>query len=115
VLPADLDGAAAIELGCGSAYVSAWLARRGARPVAVDISTRQLGTARRLQDEFGVRFPPIHADAESVPLAAACADLVISEYGASVWCDPYRWIPEAARLLRPGGRLVFMAESIRRR
>lgn len=38
-----------------------------------------------------------------MPLGAGCADLVISEYGASVWCDPYRWIPEAARLLRPGG------------
>jgi hypothetical protein len=46
-----------------------------------------------------------------VPLNAGCADLVISEYGASVWCDPYRWIPAAARLLRPGGRLVFMAQS----
>jgi SAM-dependent methyltransferase len=111
VLPADLDGAVAVELGCGSGYVSAWLARRGARPVGVDISTRQLATARRMQDEFGLYFPLIHGDAERVPLADACADLVITEYGASVWCDPYRWIPEAARLLRPGGRLVFMAES----
>ncbi len=111
VLPADLAGATAVELGCGSAYVSAWLARRGARPVGVDVSARQLATARRLQAEFALRFPLVQGDAERVPLAAACADLVISEYGASLWCDPYRWIPEAARLLRPGGRLVFMAES----
>jgi SAM-dependent methyltransferase len=111
VLPADTDGAAVVELGCGSAYVSAWLARRGARPVGVDVSARQLAVARRLQDEFGLHFPLIHGDAERVPLTDGCADLVISEYGASVWADPYRWIPEAARLLRPGGRLVFMAES----
>jgi SAM-dependent methyltransferase len=111
VLPGDLAGATAVELGCGTAYVSAWLARRGARPVGVDISARQLATARRMQAEFGLRFPLVHGDAERVPLADACADLVISEYGASLWCDPYRWIPEAARLLRPGGRLVFMAES----
>lgn len=111
VLPADPVGAAVVELGCGSAYVSAWLAGRGARPVGVDVSARQLATARRLQDEFGLRFPLVHGDAERVPLTDACADLVISEYGASVWCDPYRWIPEAARLLRPGGRLVFMVES----
>ena len=111
VLPADPAGAAAVELGCGSAYVSAWLARRGARPVGVDVSARQLATARRLQAEFGLRFPLVHADAEQAPLASACADLVVSEYGASLWCDPHRWIPEAARLLRPGGRLVFMAES----
>lgn len=38
-------------------------------------------------------------------------DLAISEYGASLWCDPYQWIPEAARLLVPGGRLVFMRYS----
>src|ERR1700733_11117265 len=111
VLPADPAGAAAVELGGGSAYVSAWLARRGARPVGVDVSARQLATARRLQAEFGLRFPLVHADAEQAPLASACADLVVSEYGASLWCDPHRWLPEAARLLRPGGRLVFMAES----
>ena len=111
VLPADLTGAAAVELGCGSAYVSAWLARRGARPVGVDVSARQLSTARRMQDEFGLRFPLIQADAERVPLAAGCAELVITEYGASVWCDPYRWVPEAARLLRLGGRLVFLGQS----
>lgn len=62
-----------------------------------------------MQVEFGLTFPLIHADAERTPLRDGCADLVISEYGAAVWCDPYRWIPEAARLLRPGGRLVFMA------
>jgi SAM-dependent methyltransferase len=111
VLPASADAATAVELGCGSAYVSAWLARRGARPVGVDVSARQLATAQRMQDEFGLHFPLIHGDAERVPLATGCADLVISEYSASVWCDPYRWIPEAARLLRPGGRLVFMTQS----
>jgi SAM-dependent methyltransferase len=102
----------AVELGCGSGYVSAWLARRGARPVGVDVSARQLAIAHCLQGEFGLRFPLIQADAERAPLGTRCADLVISEYGASVWCDPYRWIPEAARLLRPGGRLVFMAQSV---
>lgn len=88
VLPAGVAGAAVAELGCGSGYVSAWLARRGARPVGVDVSARQLATARRLQDEFGLHFPLIQGDAERVPLSTGCADLVISEYGASVWCDP---------------------------
>ena len=57
VLPGDLSGAVTVELGRGSAYVSAWLARRGARPLGVDVSARQLATARRLQDEFGLHFP----------------------------------------------------------
>jgi SAM-dependent methyltransferase len=111
VLPADVAGQDAVELGCGTGYVSAWLARRGARPVGIDGSARQLATARAMQAEFGLAFPLLHADAERTPLRDGCADLVISEYGAAVWCDPYRWIPEAARLLRPGGRLVFMAGS----
>jgi len=38
-------------------------------------------------------------------------DLVVSEHGAAAWCDPERWLPEAARLLRPGGRLVFLTNS----
>jgi SAM-dependent methyltransferase len=47
-----------------------------------------------------------------VPLRGDAFDLVVSEYGASPWCDPARWIPEAARLLRPGGRLVFLTNSL---
>ncbi|MGZ4132952.1 MAG: class I SAM-dependent methyltransferase [Actinomycetota bacterium] len=107
----DLAGLDVIELGCGTGYVSSWLARRGARPVALDNSGRQLATARRFQDEFAVHFPLIHADAELPPLRDASFDLAISEYGAAIWCDPYRWIPEAARLLRLGGRLVCFGNS----
>ncbi len=112
VLPPDLVGQDCIELGCGTGYVSAWLARRGARPVGLDNSAAQLATARELQQRFGLRFPLIHASAEQVPFADASFDLVISEYGASIWCDPYAWIPEAARLLRPGGRLIFLVNSV---
>jgi len=112
VLPAELAGRDSIELGCGTGYVSAWLARRGARPAGLDNSAAQLATARRLQDQFGLRFPLIHASAERVPLADASFDLAISEYGASIWCDPYAWIPEAARLLRPGGQLIFLVNSV---
>ncbi len=104
----DLD---VIELGCGTAYISAWLARLGARPVGIDLSEAQLANARRFQAEFELTFPLIHGNAESVPLPDASFDLAVSEYGASIWCDPYRWIPEAARLLRPGGRLIFLVNG----
>lgn len=107
----DLAGQDAIELGCGTAYVSSWMSRRGARAVGLDNSSEQLATARQLQREFGLEFPLIHADAEHVPLDEASFDFAISEYGAAIWCDPYRWIPEAARLLRPGGRLTFLGNS----
>jgi ubiquinone/menaquinone biosynthesis C-methylase UbiE len=107
----DVAGLDAIELGCGTAYVSAWLAQRGARPIGVDITPAQLATARRCMAETGVGFPLVEADAAATGLPDASADLVHSEYGASIWVDPFRWVPEAARLLRPGGRLVFLRSS----
>lgn len=111
VLPAELAGRDTIELGCGTAYVSAWLARRGARPIGIDNSPKQLETARRLQSEHGLSFPLHLGNAETTPFQDGSFDLAISEYGASIWCDPYRWIPEAARLLRPGGELIFIVNG----
>jgi SAM-dependent methyltransferase len=107
----DVKGLDTIELGCGTAYVSAWLARRGARPVGIDISPRQLETARELQREHGIDFPLLLGNAETVPLPDAGFDLAISEYGAALWCDPYKWIPEASRLLRSGGWLIFLTNG----
>jgi SAM-dependent methyltransferase len=111
LLPDDLDGRRTVELGCGTAYVSAWLARRGARPVGVDPTPGQLSIARTMQEQYGELFPLVRAAGEQVPLRSGTADLVISEYGAAIWADPYRWIPEAARLLRPGGLLAFLGNS----
>src|SRR3954452_15345767 len=111
MLPDDLDGLDAIELGCGTAYGSAWLARRGAKPVGIDNSAAQLDTARMLQREHGLEFPLLHGNAECVPYPDARFDFALSEYGASIWADPYKWIPEAARLLRPGGRLAFLVNA----
>jgi len=110
VLP-DVRGLDVVELGCGTAYVSAWLARRGARPVGIDNSPAQLQSARRFQREFGLDFPLVQADGERVPLKSGRFDLAFSEYGACLWCDPYRWVPEAARLLRAGGGLVFLTNA----
>jgi SAM-dependent methyltransferase len=107
----DVAGLDVVELGCGTAYFSSWLAKLGARPVGVDITPAQLATARRLQRETGIEFPLVEADAAATGLPDASFDLAVSEYGASIWVDPYRWIPEAARLLRPGGRLVFLRNS----
>jgi SAM-dependent methyltransferase len=107
----DVAGLDVVELGCGTAYFSAWLARRGARVVGLDVTPAQLETARRMQAETGLSFRLVEASAEDVPLPDASFDLVLSEYGASIWCDPAAWIPEAARLLRPDGRLVFLRNS----
>ena len=108
----DVAERTVLEIGAGTAYLSAWLVRRGATAVAVDLSDAQLATAQRCQDATGPRFPLVQADGEELPLAAASFDLVVSEHGAAAWCDPERWVAEAARVLRPGGRLVFLTNSL---
>ena len=107
----DVAGKDVIELGCGTAYFSAWLATRGARPVGLDVTPAQLESARRMMAETGIEFPLVEADAEDVPLPEGSFDLALSEYGASISCDPARWIPEAHRLLRGGGELVFLCNT----
>jgi len=101
-----------IELGCGTAYFGAWLKRAGARRVVgIDVTPAQLATASRMDEHFGLGLELIEANAEDVPLPDATFDLVVSEYGASIWCDPALWTAEAARLLRPGGELFFLRGS----
>jgi ubiquinone/menaquinone biosynthesis C-methylase UbiE len=107
----DVSGLDVVELGCGTAHFGARLARKGARVVGVDPTPAQLETARRMMATTGIEFPLVEAPAESVPLPDASFDLAVSDYGASLWADPRKWIPEAARLLRPGGRMLFLTTS----
>ncbi len=111
ILRGDLSGARVVELGCGTGYVSAWLARRGASPIGLDPTPNQLRITRQMQREHQMSFPLVLAAGEQVPLRDGCCDLIISEYGAAIWADPLHWIAEAARLLRPGGELVFLGNS----
>jgi SAM-dependent methyltransferase len=113
----EVAGRTVVELGCGVAPLSAHLARQGARVIAVDLSWVQLATARSAQAAPPAgggpvpRFPLLQADAERLPLADCSADLVLSEHGVAAWCEPEAWIGEVARVLRPGGRLVFLTNS----
>lgn len=108
MLPADMTGMDAVEFGCGTGYVAGWMARRGARVTAIDVSPAQLATARRLAKAHGAEITFIEGNAEATGLPDAAFDFAISEYGASIWCPPDVWLTEAWRLLRPGGRLVFL-------
>ena len=103
----DVAGKDVLEFGCGAAQWSISLAARGARVVGLDLSERQLEHARRLMTEAGATFPLIHASAEAVPLPDASFDIVFCDHGAMTFADPYRTVPEAARLLRPGGLFAF--------
>jgi SAM-dependent methyltransferase len=107
----DVAGREILEFGCGAAQWSIALARLGARPVGLDLSERQLQHARRLMAEAGVEFPLVHASAEAVPLADASFDVVFCDHGAMTFADPYRTVPEVARLLRTGGLFAFSHHS----
>jgi SAM-dependent methyltransferase len=100
-----------LELGCGAAQWSILLAQRGARVVGLDNSERQLEHARALMAEAGVEFPLVHASAEEVPFGDASFDVVFCDHGAMTFGDPYRTVPEAARLLRADGLFAFSHSS----
>lgn len=106
--PEDLD---TLEVGCGAARWSIALAAKGARAVGLDLSPTQLGHARRLVRKSGAHVRLVRGDAERLPFDATTFDLVFCDWGAMTFCDPHRTVPEAARVLRLGGRLVFATSS----
>jgi SAM-dependent methyltransferase len=103
----DVAGMDVLELGCGAAQWSIGLAGAGARPVGFDNSFRQLEHATANLADAGVRMPLAQADATAMPFRDESFDLVFGDHGAMSFADPYRTVPEAARVLRPGGLFVF--------
>lgn len=103
----DVAGRDVLEYGCGAAQFGIALAARGARVVGLDVSAAQLAHARAGATARAVPLPLVCASATATPFADASFDLVFCDHGALSFCDPARTVPECARLLRDGGRLVF--------
>jgi SAM-dependent methyltransferase len=98
-----------LEVGCGAAQGARWLVTAGARVTAFDVSMGQLAQARRLDERTGVRVARlVQADAQALPFRDAAYDVVMSAFGAIPFVgDSAGVMREIARVLRPGGRLVF--------
>ena len=107
----DVRGKDILELGCGAARWSIALVKAGARVVGLDVTPRRLEQARELARRAAVDLTLIESGAESVPLPDRSFDNIFCDIGAMSFADPYRTVPEARRLLRVGGRLVFSTES----
>jgi len=103
----EVTGKDVLELGCGAAEWSRSLARAGARPVGLDNSEARLERARAANAEAGLEFPLLHASAEAIPLEDASFNVVMADWGAPTFADPYLFVPEVARVLRPGGLFAF--------
>jgi SAM-dependent methyltransferase len=103
----NVRGKTVLELGCGAAQWSIALAEDGAHSLGIDLSAKQLRHARRTAEDL----PLIQGSAEELPFADRSFDLVFCDHGAMGFADPDRTVPEAARVLRPGGRLAFAIVS----
>lgn len=107
----DIRGRRVLELGCGGGQWSRWLTSMGARPVGLDVSLNQLRYAATARDGAGVGVPLVNADAERLPFADRSFDVVMCDHGAMTFADPFRTVPEVARVLRPGGSFAFCHAS----
>jgi SAM-dependent methyltransferase len=107
----DVRGLDVLEFGCGACQSGIKVARRGARLTGLDFSHAQLRRGAAHMEETGVRFPVVEADGERIPFRDASFDLVFCDHGVMTFAEPTRAVPEAARVLRPGGRFVFNMAS----
>ncbi|HZC42381.1 MAG TPA: class I SAM-dependent methyltransferase [Streptosporangiaceae bacterium] len=105
----EVAGRRVLELGCGAGQWSRSLAAEGAIVAGVDLSEAQLAAAASAMG--AARFPLVQAAAEQLPFASGSFDLVFCDHGGLSWAPPQLAVPEAARVLRRGGRLVFNATS----
>jgi SAM-dependent methyltransferase len=108
----EVRGAQMLEIGAGAGQCSRYVARRGARVVATDISGGMLRRGAELNSRFtaasGLSVPLVQCDATSLPFADSSFDTVFTAYGAVPFvADSAALMTHAARVLRPGGRFVF--------
>ncbi|MYD43831.1 MAG: methyltransferase domain-containing protein [Gammaproteobacteria bacterium] len=112
LLPDDLKGKRCLDIGCGTGYILKWMADRGAMAIGLEPTDNQLVTAVGLSQLHDTDVSLIQGFGEELPFADDSFDFAISEYGAALWADPYQWIPEAARVLKPDCQLVIYTDHM---
>ena len=100
------DGQRIVDLGCGSCENALWLPP-GCHYVGFDVSTAALVMA----DEQGRPGVRVRGDGALLPFATGSVDAVLSTYALEHFHDPGRTFLEAARIVRPGGLLLFVGSA----
>ena len=102
---ASLD---ALDVGCGTGFLSLELAGRGHRVTGIDFAPQMLAEARKKAAAQGLAVRFEEGDAEQLPFAAGSFDLVMTRHVLWTLPHPEQAIDEWIRVLRPGGRLAVM-------
>lgn len=104
----DVVGRDVLEIGSGAGQCSRWVLHHGGRPVAIDVSMRQLQHSRRIDLDQGVAVPTVCASAAGLPFRPRSFDVVFSAFGALQFvADAHALVGDVAGVLRPGGIFAF--------
>lgn len=96
-----------LEVGSGRGGGAAWLARTHLprSTVGLELSAAAVALSRRHRRAAGLRF--VRGDAQAMPLPDAAFDVVVNVESSHCYPSPERFAAEVARVLRPGGSLVW--------
>jgi SAM-dependent methyltransferase len=106
-----LDPGTALDVGCGEGADAVWLARRGWRVTALDISEVALGRARRAAVEAGVSIVGVRADLTADPVPGCRYDLVSVCYPALPHAPDDRALRAVIDAVAPGGTLLVVGHA----
>jgi len=101
------SGQSVLDVACGTGVVAVTAARQGAVVSGLDLSPVLLERARYNAGLAGVTIDFTEGDAEALPYADACFDIVLSQYGHIFAPRPAVVLGEMLRVLKPGGRIAF--------
>jgi ubiquinone/menaquinone biosynthesis C-methylase UbiE len=102
------EGLQALDIGCGTGFLSLELAARGHRVTGIDFAPAMLALAKEKAANVGAAIQFEEADAEKLPFAPGSFDLVITRHVLWTLPHPEAAISEWIRVLRPGGRLAVI-------
>jgi ubiquinone/menaquinone biosynthesis C-methylase UbiE len=103
-----VEGRRVLDLGCGDGVLTAALAERGARAIGIDVDRAMLDVAAGRGTRGQRRRPQfIEGRIEQLPLRDGTVDAVVAVTVLCLVADRRAAVHEAARVLRPGGRMVI--------